>query len=739
METNKSKPKIIIKILGRRLSNITINILSKPFKKRPKKLQIPENPTLQNPQIPSFLPSSPTMAHHKHHDDTPPFLFPKAQSTVLPDPTRFFAPNLLSSPLPTNSFFQNFTLKNGDQPEYIHPYLIKSNLSSLSLSYPNRYSTPNFIYQTFTADLTIASTSNPSEIHQISYFHDLSVTVDFPPSLRFHLVRGSPYVTFNTLSGPQDLSISTIHAILSFSSNDSCTKYTVSMNSGQTFLIYSSSPINLVKENLSLLTAKNFTGVVRIAVLPDPNYESILDQFSPCYPISGDASLNKPFCIEYNWVKKGWGDLLLLAHPLHVKLLSEDSCVSVLEDFKFRSIDGDLVGIVGDSWILKTDPISPTFHSVKGVNQTGYTEIISALSKEVEELKSTKITTNSSYFYGKAIARAARFALIGEEIGFTDIIPTVQQFLKDNITPWLDGTFNSNGFLYVKKWGGLVTKLGVTDSGADFGFGVFNDHHYHLGYFIYSIAVLSKIDPNWGRKYMPHAYALLADFLTLSKKSDAIYTRLRMFDLWKLHSWAGGLTEFGDGRNQESTSEAINAYYSASLLGLSYGDTHLVSIGSTLTSFEIRAAQMWWHVRKDDTLYEEEFTKQNRVMGVLWNNKRDSGLWFAPPEWRECRLGIQLLPLLPISEIVFEDLGFVKDLVEWTKPALQREGVGEGWKGFVYALEGVYDKDSALGKIRVLGGFDDGNSLANLLWWVYSRGSESEESVRCCWYRHYGR
>ncbi|KAG8052317.1 hypothetical protein GUJ93_ZPchr0001g29968 [Zizania palustris] len=165
-----------------------------------------------------------------------------------------------------------------------------------------------------------------------------------------------------------------------------------------------------------------------------------------------------------------------------------------------------------------------------------------------------------------------------------------------------------------------------------------------------------------------------------------------MFDLWKLHSWAGGVTEFADGRNQESTSEAVNAYYSAALLGLSYGDTHLVSTGATLTAFEMLAAQTWWHIREGQDMYEYDFSGNNCVVGVLWANKRDSGLWFAPPEWKECRLGIQLLPILPISKALFPDISFVKEIVDWTIPALSREGVGEGWKGFVYALEGIYDK-----------------------------------------------
>jgi endo-1,3(4)-beta-glucanase len=97
-------------------------------------------------------------------------------------------------------------------------------------------------------------------------------------------------------------------------------------------------------------------------------------------------------------------------------------------------------------------------------------------------------------------------------------------------------------------------------------------------------------------------------------------------------------------------------------------------------------------------------------------------LWFGYLGARQCLLGIQVLPLLPISEVLFSDVDYVKDLVEWGLPAIERDGVGEAWKGFLYALHGIYDKDGALEKIRKLSGFDDGNSLSNLLWWIHSRG-----------------
>ena len=119
--------------------------------------------------------------------------------------------------------------------------------------------------------------------------------------------------------------------------------------------------------------------------------------------MSGDAALKKPFSVEYKWQKKRSGDLLMLAHPLHAKLLSYDRDVTVLNDFKYRSIDGDLVGVVGDSWVLETNPIPVTWNSNKGVEKESYGEIVTALVKDVQALNSSAIGTNSSYFYGKQV------------------------------------------------------------------------------------------------------------------------------------------------------------------------------------------------------------------------------------------------------------------------------------------------------------------------------------------------
>ncbi|GJM98961.1 hypothetical protein PR202_ga16015 [Eleusine coracana subsp. coracana] len=236
------------------------------------------------------------------------------------------------------------------------------------------------------------------------------------------------------------------------------------MANGQTFLLYASAPIHLKQIETTHLAGLGFVGVIQVAYLPDAYMEPVLDQFNGCFPTVGEAELEKPFCLEYTWRKSGPGELLMLAHLLHLRLLRNDGGVKVklaLDDFRYCSIDGDLVGVVRDSWVLHTDPVSATWHSTHGVSEDGVAEVMAALRKDVDALTSTPITITSPYFYGKTIARAARFALIAEEVGCPGVIPAVHRYLKSTVTSWLDETFKENAFLYNSKWGGLITRVGL--------------------------------------------------------------------------------------------------------------------------------------------------------------------------------------------------------------------------------------------------------------------------------------
>ena len=75
----------------------------------------------------------------------------------------------------------------------------------------------------------------------------------------------------------------------------------------------------------------------------------------------------------------------------------------------------------------------------------------------------TPIAATDSYFFGKVAARAARLALIAEEVGLHDQIAAVSSFLVSSLTPWMDGTLAGNGFRYDTTWGGVITQNGAAD------------------------------------------------------------------------------------------------------------------------------------------------------------------------------------------------------------------------------------------------------------------------------------
>ncbi|CAI7904904.1 unnamed protein product [Closterium sp. NIES-53] len=393
----------------------------------------------------------------------------------------------------------------------------------------------------------------------------------------------------------------------------------------------------------------------------------------------------------------------------------------------YPTLDGRAVGVKGAVWELKVPKTPTTWHSPSlSSDPQLMDELRASLKQDVAALP--PLTTASTYFFGKAAARAARLALIAEQVHDDGSLAAVLPPLRAALTAWLDGTFPGNRLLYDPTWGGVVSEAGSRDKGADFGLGMYNDHHFHYGYFVYAAATVAKFDPMWGSRYRAQLAALVADFMSVNR--TAAFPRLRHFDAYALHSWASGLFDFGDGRNQESFSEAANAYYAASLLAFTFGDLPLATLGATLAAVESVAAQVLMQVPAAGSssspppslspAYEPVFADANRMLGMVWSTKRDAGLWFAAPAELDKRVGIQVLPITPFLAHLFPDRAYARQLVEWAQPVLSGSGVTDEWRGFAWALQALYDPQGARTRIGALGAFDDGNSKTNMLWWLAS-------------------
>ncbi|CAI5984739.1 unnamed protein product [Closterium sp. NIES-64] len=393
----------------------------------------------------------------------------------------------------------------------------------------------------------------------------------------------------------------------------------------------------------------------------------------------------------------------------------------------YPTIDGRAIGVKGAVWELKVPKTPTTWHSPRLSSDPQLMDDLRAsLKQDVAALP--PLTTASTYFFGKAAARAARLALIAEQVHDDGSLAAVLPPLRAALTAWLDGTFPGNRLLYDPTWGGVVSEAGSRDKGADFGLGMYNDHHFHYGYFVYAAATVAKFDPMWGNRYRAQLAALVADYMSVNR--TALFPRLRHFDAYALHSWASGLFDFADGRNQESFSEAANAYYAASLLAFTFGDLPLATLGATLAAVESVAAQVLMQVPVAGSsssptpslspAYEPVFADANRMLGMVWSTKRDAGLWFAAPAELDKRVGIQVLPVTPFLAHLFPDRAYARQLVEWAQPMLSGSGVTDEWRGFAWALQALYDPAGARGRISALGAFDDGNSKTNMLCWLAS-------------------
>ena len=102
----------------------------------------------------------------------------------------------------------------------------------------------------------------------------------------------------------------------------------------------------------------------------------------------------------------------------------------------------------------------------------------------------------------------------------------------------------------------LRTLIGSKPSyGSD---GQLNDHHFHYGYFIRAAAEVARLDPTWVEKWGGMVELLIRDIASTNRE-DLLFPHLRCFDVYAGHSWASGHAKFGDGNNQESSSESMNA------------------------------------------------------------------------------------------------------------------------------------------------------------------------------------
>ena len=127
-------------------------------------------------------------------------------------------------------------------------------------------------------------------------------------------------------------------------------------------------------------------------------------------------------------------------------------------------------------------------------------------------------------------------------------------------------------------------------------------------------------------------------------RDDPLFPFMRCFDQYAGHSWASGDADFADGNNQESSSEAMNAWYGMTLWGEATGDKVVRDTGIFLYNTERTAVEEYWF-DVHGTNFPENFPQV--ALGMVWGGKGVFATWFSADI--DCIHGINWLPFTPAS------------------------------------------------------------------------------------------
>ncbi|MGN0484315.1 MAG: glycosyl hydrolase [Lachnospiraceae bacterium] len=349
----------------------------------------------------------------------------------------------------------------------------------------------------------------------------------------------------------------------------------------------------------------------------------------------------------------------------------------------YRTIRGTMKMMIGDSYQtqLKYSGILPNMPTVEREDQKQLqTYVNEYMETHKEDLLGIENGDGDTYWTGKALNRVQNVLAAAETVGDTKAAKQLYQSLKDTLEDWFttEDTEEKNYFYYDKGIGSLFGFPQSYNSVDQM-----NDHHFHYGYYIYAAAQVALRDPDWASdsNYGAMVKELIGDIACADRESTR-YPYLRNFSPYEGHSWASGHQAFADGNNQESSSEALNAWAGILLFGEATGNHKLRDLGIYLYTTEISAVENYWFDVDADVLDDryrynvdtlDDLDRANTPVvrnqaSMVWGGKYVYGTWWTAEPLQV--QGINLLPMNPASFYLAKNADYIKENL---RIALERE------------------------------------------------------------------
>ncbi|KAG2508799.1 hypothetical protein BBO99_00007871 [Phytophthora kernoviae] len=685
-------------------------------------------------------------------------------------PPKYLDASLIKNrPIPTNNWWGNIIAHDSNtaiQPVWSNPYSLQMVVDKapfgMSVSYPYRsrffggnsgnngaakfYAHGQVREFLFSAEEVVWQKPN----FQVVDWADQGVTVKFSSSsggtMVSDLVSGMVYAS-TKYSGltPRLVSNTAISSVNGqpLSGQVHGSKFVIVYNSGQKWVVYALSSDGRTEKELTLVADGNsalkstgaFDGILRVALVLEDSWVTTLDQYKSCIVQAANIELHDDSSYAFKW--KTTGDcssgLLHFAMVHHTQSIDTSSGVHQVQGMiAYSTTRGAYQAYATPSgssdpvWELKeTQEVPVDFYPSRKISSAVVQQqnILDILRSDINSGWSIPLD-GSYYFNGKAAQKYASLCLIANDPaivgGDKSLLNTCLEKLRRVMAPFVTNSW-TNKLQYDQIYGGIVSSQGfkTKDQNADFGNTMYNDHHFHYGYWVHAAAIINRLDPNWSElgKLNTMVNLLVRDVANFDAE-DKFFTRFRSFDWFRGHSYSHGVTPFADGKDQESTSEDVNFAFGMYMYGKATSNSAMEAVGKLMTRVNTHAIKTYFLIEDASQVHPEKF-RPNKVTGIFFDNKVDYATWFSAEKY--CIHGIQMIPVSAVTEFV-RTKQFVQQ--EWNQvlgkeTIVTREDTGNAWLSLLYANFAIVDKQRAMGVLQKAK-MDDGLSRS---WALYMAAS----------------
>jgi endoglucanase Acf2 len=662
---------------------------------------------------------------------------PKSGSDPTPPVAEYISGEAAGKAAPTSQWYSSVMFERWSHPIHAHPMTYRATEAGFEVSLPEkRVGTVDGVREVKYAHvpaITIAPLGFKPQDARLSKFSDWLAEISMAAggdALTATVLHGSPFSYFDCSKGDVSIRLAAKPEMLSdpsaAGSDSRVAAFTVA---GRSYAIFAPTGSTWSKADANSLVlrlppdARYFS----VAGLPDNRGATVREFLALAYAFptstrvewSYDERTSKVrsvFRVE-TLAKEGTNQTTFMGLYPH----QWSSVVSDKQSqYSYDSVRGPIRLIAGTGFTLER-----TYHGFvpwwggleDPANKASVGSLLGGDLAKADQLFSKM--GRGPYSIGKGLGAVAQLMGVAESEGRAPMRDDLLKLLKSRLESWFDGRRST----YFVQDSRLGTFLGLPEEYGSVT--AMNDHHFHYGYWIMGAAYVALRDPDWAstQKWGGIVGRIIADIAT-DERGRKDFPFIRNFDAYEGHSWASGnAIPFDDGNNQESSSEAVNAWASLILWAEATANTRLRDLGIYLYTNEIASIQQYWF-DLNRQVFPPDYGKP--LAAMVFGGKYAYNTWWTQ-EPRQIT-GINMLPITTASTYLGADPKYVASVVSGLPgevKAYSARGLSDGtpadiWQDIIASYAALGDPDAGVALWNRKGTVEFGETRSHTLHFLSS-------------------